>query len=106
MSNLKSRLLKATIRLPGSRLWQELVEKLTRPLIAEEKKTGEIKRDKGQITFAGTPDELQKIFLDKRMTDFLPVILPTEEKVNRDVEKHQPSSRRNAGKNESWISSR
>jgi len=61
---------------------QELVEKLTQPLTAEEKKMGEIKRDKGPATFAGTPRELQKMFLEKRFTDFLPVILPTEDLVD------------------------
>ena len=60
---------------------QELVEKLTQPLAADEKRMGEIKQDKGPLTFAGTPDELQQLFLDKRYTDFMPVVLPTEEKV-------------------------
>jgi len=58
-----------------------LVEILTKPLTAEEKKTGELQREKGQLAFTGTPDELQQMFLDKRFTDFMPVILPTEEKV-------------------------
>ena len=35
----------------------------------------------GPATYTGTPDELQKLFLEKRYTDFMPVILPTEEKV-------------------------
>jgi len=60
---------------------QELVESLTRPLTAEEKRTGELKQDKGPLTFTGTPDELQQMFLEKRYTDFMPVILPTEDKV-------------------------
>jgi hypothetical protein len=59
----------------------ELVEKLTKPLTEEEKKTGELKRSNGPATFSDTPDNLQQMFLDKRYTDFLPVILPTEEKV-------------------------
>jgi hypothetical protein len=66
----------------GKPVMAEIVEKLTKPLTAEEKKTGEIKRDRGPATFAGTPDELQKLFLEKRFTDFMPIILPTEEKVN------------------------
>jgi len=65
----------------GRPVMQELVEKLTKPLTDEEKKTGELKRDKGQLAFTGPPDELQQLFLEKRFTDFLPVILPTEEKV-------------------------
>jgi hypothetical protein len=50
-------------------------------LTAEEKKTGEYIRSKGPATFTDTPENLQKMFLDKRWTDFLPVVLPTEEKV-------------------------
>ena len=65
----------------GRPVMQELVEKLTKPLTAEEKKTGELQRDTGPKTYTGTPDELQKLFLEKRYTDFLPVVLPTEEKV-------------------------
>ena len=61
---------------------QEIVEKFTKPLTAEEKKTGEIIRDKGPATFTDTPENLQKMFLENRWTDFLPVVLPTEEMVN------------------------
>jgi hypothetical protein len=66
----------------GKPVMKELVEYLTKPLTAEEKKMGEIKQDMGPATYTGTQDELQKLFLDKRYTDFMPVILPTEEKVN------------------------
>jgi hypothetical protein len=60
---------------------KELVEKLTKPWTTEEMKTGELKRDIGPPAFTGTEDELQQMFLEKRYTDFLPVILPTEAKV-------------------------
>ena len=66
---------------PTGTVMKEMAEILTKPLTEEEKKTGEYKRDKGPLTFTGTPDELQKLFLEKRFTDFMPVILPTEEKV-------------------------
>ena len=66
----------------GKPVMQEIVDKFTKPLTAEEKKLGEIRIDTGPATFAGTPDELQKLFLEKRFTDFMPVILPTEDKVN------------------------
>jgi hypothetical protein len=65
----------------GKPVMKELVDKLTKPLTAEEKRTGEINRDKGPATFTDTPENLQKMFLDKRWTDFLPVVLPTEAKV-------------------------
>ena len=78
---LKKQIVDGNNPITGKPVMPELVEKLTKPLTAEEKKTGEIKRDKGPLTFTGTPDELQKMFLEKRYTDFMPVILPTEEKV-------------------------
>jgi hypothetical protein len=60
---------------------QEMVEKFTKPLTAEEKKTGEIIRTKGDLTFTDTPENLQKKFLENRWTDFMPIVLPTEAKV-------------------------
>lgn len=66
----------------GKPVMQEIVETLTMPLTTEEKKTGEIKRNRGSDTFTDTPDNLQKMFLEKRLTDFMPVVLPTEAKVN------------------------
>jgi hypothetical protein len=66
----------------GKPVMQGIIEILTKPLTAEEKKTGELIRDKGPATFTETPDNLQKMFLEKRMTDFMPVVLPTEAKVN------------------------
>ena len=66
----------------GRNVMKEIVEKLTKPLTAEEKRTGEIKRDRGPETYTGTPEELDKLFLEKRFTDFLPVVLPTKEKVD------------------------
>ena len=68
--------------LTGKPVLQEIVDKLTRPLSAEDRKSGQMARDKGPATFSGTADELQKMFRQKRYTDFLPVVLPTEEKVN------------------------
>jgi hypothetical protein len=66
----------------GKPVMQEIVDKFTKPLISEEKKTGEIIRTKGPATFTDTQENLQKMFLDNRWTDFLPVVLPTEAKVN------------------------
>jgi hypothetical protein len=66
----------------GKPVMQEIVDKLSKPLTVEEKKTGELPRDQGPATFTNTEDNLQKMFLEKRWTDFMPVVLPTEEKVN------------------------
>jgi hypothetical protein len=66
----------------GKPVMQEIVDKFTKPLTAEEKRTGEIVRTKGPATYTDTPENLQKMFMEKRMTDFLPIVLPTEELVN------------------------
>jgi len=65
----------------GKPVMAELVAKLSTPLTDEEKRTGDLKRDSGPATFTDTPRNLQKMFLEKRWTDFLPVILPAEEEV-------------------------
>ncbi|MEJ2247241.1 MAG: hypothetical protein P8Y80_14365 [Acidobacteriota bacterium] len=78
---LKKMIVEGNNPITGRPVMQELVEKLTKPLTAEEARTGELKRDIGPATYTGTQDELQKLFLEKRYTDFMPVILPTEEKV-------------------------
>ena len=79
---LKKQIVEGNNPITGRPVMQELVEKLTIPLTVEEKKIGELKRDVGPATYTGTPAELQKLFLEKRYTDFLPVVLPTEELVN------------------------
>jgi hypothetical protein len=66
----------------GNPTMAEMVEMLTKPLTAEEKKLGEIRRDRGPATYTGTADELQALYLEKRYTDFMPIILPTQERVN------------------------
>jgi hypothetical protein len=90
---LKKQVVEGNNPLTGRPVVQELVEKLTKPLTAEEKKTGEVQRNVGPKTYTGTPDELQQLFLQKRYTDFLPVELPTEEKVAEMLKftSHQPT---------------
>ncbi len=89
---LKKQIVEGLNPITGKPVMPELVDKLTKPLTAEEKKMGDIKQTQGPATFTGTPDELQQIFLDKRFTDFMPVILPTEEKVAEMLKgtSHQP----------------
>ena len=65
----------------GNMIMDEIVENLTRPLTPEERKTGTVRQSRGPETFSGTPDDLQRMFMEKRMTDYMPIILPTEEKV-------------------------
>ncbi len=78
---LRRDVIDGTSPISGKNVMREIVDHLTRPLTDEEKRTGTIKRDRGPETFTDTPDKLQQLFLEKRFTDFLPVILPTEEKV-------------------------
>jgi hypothetical protein len=79
---LKKQIVEGNNPITGQPVMKELVEKLTKPLTAEEKKVGELERSMGPATYTGTPDELQQLFLEKRYTDFMPVILPTQEKVD------------------------
>jgi len=79
---LKKQIVEGNNPITGKPVMQEIVEKLTKSLTAEEKNMGPFKRDTGPSAFTGTQDELQQLFLENRYTDFMPVILPTEEKVN------------------------
>ncbi|MBN2321032.1 MAG: hypothetical protein JXR49_18280 [Acidobacteria bacterium] len=78
---LKKDVINGVNPISGRPVMQEIVEKFTKPLSEEDKKTGEIKRTKGPLTFTDTEENLHKMFLDKRYTDFLPIVLPTEERV-------------------------
>ncbi|MEJ2110444.1 MAG: hypothetical protein P8Z37_11120 [Acidobacteriota bacterium] len=90
---IKSQIVEGKNPINGKPVMEEMVESLTKPLTAEEKKTGELKKDMGPATYTGTPDELQQLFLEKRYTDFMPVILPTEEKVDEMLKatSHEPN---------------
>jgi hypothetical protein len=65
----------------GKMIMQEIVENLTKPLTDEEKKTGTIEQSAGPERFTDTPEKLRQYFMDNRMTDYMPIILPTEERV-------------------------
>ncbi len=80
-AQLQKQIVEGNNPITGKPVMSELVELLTRPLTAEEQRTGEMRRDAGPETYTGTPEELHKLFLRKRYTDFLPVVLPTEERV-------------------------
>jgi hypothetical protein len=79
---LRRDVINGTNPVSGKPVMKEIVESFTMPLTAEEKKTGEIIRTKGPANFTDTAVNLQKMFMDKRMTDYLPIVLPTEEAVN------------------------
>ena len=66
----------------GRPLMQEIISKFTSPLTAAEKDMSPRTFDVGPQTYTDTEKNLQKLFLDKRYTDFLPVVLPTKELVD------------------------
>ena len=81
----------------GKQIMKEIVDDLTRPLTADETKTGMQSIGAGAATFGPeTADNLQEIFMNNGMTDYMPIIIPTEEKSGRDAQRHEPQSRRSA----------
>ena len=60
---------------------QEVIEGLSRPLDEEDLKGLSFDRSTPRLVEPGTEDDLQRLFLDNRWTDQLPVILPTEQRV-------------------------
>jgi hypothetical protein len=71
-------------RVSGKPVMQAIIDCLTKPLTAEETKSGIPPEAAPQPRFLppDTEDNLQRLFKDQGWTDFNPVILPTEERVN------------------------
>ena len=67
----------------GVAVIDEIVAALTTPLAAEEKAEGSLGRDVPRTLEAAGEEELHEHFLGQGWTDGLPVVLPTEERVNR-----------------------
>ena len=65
----------------GKPMMPEIVDALTRPLSAEESKMGTISPSVGPPTYSDTADNLQEYYLNNGMTDYLPIVLPTEARV-------------------------
>ena len=66
----------------GKPVMDEVMEALTRPLTAEEKKTGSIERPVARLVPPDTEENLRRTFLDNGWTDGLPIVLPTQERVS------------------------
>jgi hypothetical protein len=61
---------------------KETTDALTAPLSDEEKKTGVESVSAGPASYGpDTADDLQEIFSNNGMTDYMPIIIPTDEKV-------------------------
>jgi hypothetical protein len=65
----------------GKPFMKEVIDALTVPLTPAEEATGETRPNTGPATYSDTPENLQRFFANNNMTDFIPIILPTEEKV-------------------------
>ena len=65
----------------GKPILDEVVEALTKPLTDKETKTGTIDRSMPRLLEPDTPENLERLFLEKGWTDGLPIVLPTEERV-------------------------
>ena len=70
-------------KVSGKPVMQAIADCLTRPLTAEEKRTGIPPEAAPEPRFLppASEDTLQRLFKDRGWTDFNPVILPTEERV-------------------------
>ncbi len=65
----------------GKPIIDELVSGLTSPLTDDDKSTAMIERPVPRLVPPDTPDNLHTYFLENGMTDGLPIVLPTEERV-------------------------
>ncbi|MDE3111013.1 MAG: hypothetical protein KGL02_13880, partial [Acidobacteriota bacterium] len=66
----------------GKAVMKEIVDQLTVPLNNEDTASRTIPQSAGAETFGpDTADNLQRLFIEKRMTDYLPIVLPTEDRV-------------------------
>jgi hypothetical protein len=63
------------------RFVQELIEGLTRPLEERDQTGLSFERTTPRLLEPDTEDNLHRIFLESHWTDFLPIVLPTEERV-------------------------
>ncbi len=66
----------------GKQVIQEIVDALTKPLTDEDKKAGFLEtKTPPRLIGPETQDRLQRLFMASGWTDYLPIILPTEQKV-------------------------
>jgi len=65
----------------GRPFMAEVMEALTRPLDAEDLRGVEFDRSAPRLVEPATEENLHRLFRENRWTDFLPIVLPTEERV-------------------------
>src|SRR5206468_11791085 len=67
--------------LTGRPVMQEVVEGLTAPFDGRGVGTIEYDRSTPRLVEADTEENLHRLFMESRWTDYLPIVLPTEERV-------------------------
>ena len=75
------RYLEGSDPISGKLVLDGIVDALTMPTTEEEKRTGIIERPEPRRLEADTPENLERTFREKGWTDYLPIVLPTEERV-------------------------
>jgi hypothetical protein len=80
---LQKDVIEGTDPVTGKPVMPEIVSELTTAVREEDKTTRTIPQSAGPDHFGpDTAENLQKLFREKGMTDYLPIVLPTEEKVD------------------------
>jgi hypothetical protein len=77
----------------GKPIMKEAIDYLTTPLTPEDQKSGLQPVSLGPSSFGpDTAENLQKYFMDNQMTDYLPIVIPTEKAVDAMLKgtSHQP----------------
>jgi hypothetical protein len=65
----------------GKSVIKEMIDILVKPPTARESRAGTIKRTEPRLLKPDTRGNLQRMIIEKGWTDYLPIVLPTEEKI-------------------------
>jgi hypothetical protein len=65
----------------GRPFWEQVLDTLTRPIPPEDLRGIEFDRSTPRLLDPASEEELHELFRERRYTDFLPIVLPTEERV-------------------------
>ena len=66
----------------GRPIIEEIFDALTRPLSKEDRRSGTRDRSEPALIGPDSEDNLQELFIKNKWTDYLPIILPTQERVD------------------------
>ena len=77
---------------------QGVIEGLTGPLVVEDLKGATFERSTPRLLPPDTEDNLRHLFMENRWTDFLPIMLPTEERVEQMLKGTKQSPTRIVGR--------